>query len=185
MSELIRGALVPLFDRLSSADDSAKTEQLLTPDQLQYSIARDLSRLLNTRSRLLAAEFVAQDGTTIDYGMPDISALSAKSDSDLAVLQTLVTHAIQCFEPRLNHVDVKAFASTKFAGGQEMLKWYEDHTGDFWMLLVYDMDSTVATGDIKKNVEKVNVFFENLSYNVVERGFDLDLWNIDLSLVEV
>jgi hypothetical protein len=76
-------------------------------------------------------------------------------------------------------------ASSNFAGGQEMLKWYEDHTGDFWMLLVYDVDSTVATGDIKKNIEKVNVFFENFSYNVVERGFDLDLWNIDLSLVEV
>ena len=76
-------------------------------------------------------------------------------------------------------------ASSNFAGGQEMLKWYEDHTGDFWMLLVYDVDSTVATGDIKKNIEKVNVFFENFSYNVVERGFDLDLWDIDLSLVEV
>jgi hypothetical protein len=78
-----------------------------------------------------------------------------------------------------------ATARNKFAGGQEMLKWYEDHTGDFWMLLVYDVDSTVATGDIKKNIEKVNVFFENFSYNVVERGFDLDLWDIDLSLVEV
>jgi hypothetical protein len=76
-------------------------------------------------------------------------------------------------------------ASSNFAGGQEMLRWYEDHTGDFWMLLVYDVDSTVATGDIKKNIEKVNVFFENFSYNVVERGFDLDLWDIDLSLVEV
>jgi len=72
-----------------------------------------------------------------------------------------------------------------FAGGQEMLKWYEDHTGDFWMLLVYDVDSTVSTSNIKQNVERVNVFFEGFSYNVVERGFDLDLWNIDLSLVEV
>lgn len=76
-------------------------------------------------------------------------------------------------------------ASSNFAGGQEMLKWYEDHTGDFWMLLVYDVDSTVSTGDIKKNVEKVNVFFSDFSYNVVDRGFDLDLWNINLSLVEV
>jgi len=76
-------------------------------------------------------------------------------------------------------------ASSDFAGGQEMLKWYEDHTGDFWMLLVYDVDSTVSTANIKKNVEKVNVFFESFSYNVVERGSNLDLWNIDLSLVEV
>ena len=76
-------------------------------------------------------------------------------------------------------------ASSKFAGGQEMLKWYEDHTGDFWMLLVYDYDPSMQKTGVKKNVEKVNVFFENFSYNVVERGFDLDLWNIDLSLVEV
>jgi hypothetical protein len=79
------------------------------------------------------------------------------------------------------HVDTR----NKFAGGQEMLKWYEDHTGDFWMLLVYDVDSTVEKTDIKKNVEKVNVFFSDFSYNVVDRGLDLDLWNINLSLVEV
>jgi hypothetical protein len=78
-----------------------------------------------------------------------------------------------------------ATARNKFAGGQELLKWYEDHTGDFWMLLIYDVDSTVSKENIKKNVEKVNVFFENFSYNIVERGFDLDLWDIDLSLVEV
>lgn len=76
-------------------------------------------------------------------------------------------------------------ASSSFSGGQEMLKWYEDHTGDFWMLLIYDHASSMQSTGIRNNVEKVNVFFENFSYNVVERGFDLDLWNIDLSLVEV
>jgi hypothetical protein len=73
----------------------------------------------------------------------------------------------------------------KFAGGQEMLKWYEEHTGDFWMLLVYDIDPEVSTSNIRQNVEKVNVFFESFSYNIVKRGLDLDLWNIDLSMVEV
>jgi hypothetical protein len=87
---------------------------------------------------------------------------------------------------RKNEVtEYDADTRNKFAGGQEMLKWYEDHTGDFWMLLVYDYDPSMQKTGAKKNVEKVNVFFENFSYNVVERGFDLDLWNIDLSLVEV
>ena len=117
MSELQRGSFVPLFDRLSSADTSIKNQQQLNPEQLEYSIALDLSRLLNTRSRLLASDFIAQVGTTLDYGMPDISALSPKSESDLTLLQGLVTHAIQCFEPRLKQVVVKAFASEKFAGG--------------------------------------------------------------------
>jgi len=74
---------------------------------------------------------------------------------------------------------------SNFAGGQEMLKWYKDHTGSFWMLLIYDHASSMQSTGTRNNVEKVNVFFENFSYNVVERGFDLDLWNIDLSLVEV
>jgi hypothetical protein len=71
----------------------------------------------------------------------------------------------------------------KFAGGQEMLKWYEDHTGSFWMLLVYDVGT--QGGTTATDVEKTNVFFESFSYNVVKRSKDLDLWNIDLSLVEV
>jgi hypothetical protein len=74
---------------------------------------------------------------------------------------------------------------SNFAGGQEMLKWYEDHTGDFWMLLVYDFDSSMQSTGLRNNVEKVNVFFSDFSYNVVDRGLDLDLWNINLSLVEV
>ena len=117
MSELIRGALVPLFDRMSSADGGLKADQMLTPDELESSIARDLSRLLNTRSRLSCAEFLTQTGTTIDYGMPDISALSSKSQSDLGLLQSVVGHSIACFEPRLKQVEVKAFASSQFAGG--------------------------------------------------------------------
>jgi len=121
MSELIRGALVPLFDRMSSADEGLKADQMLTPDQLESSIARDLSRLLNTRSRLLCAEFLTQTGTTIDYGMPDMSALSSKSQSDLGLLQSVVGHAIGCFEPRLKQVEVKAFASSQFAGGVVLL----------------------------------------------------------------
>ena len=121
MSELVRGALVPLFDRLAEPDGDNQFEQLLTPEQLKWSIARDLSRLLNTRSRLLKAEFLSHAGTTLDYGMPDISALSPKSESDLVLLQSLVTHAIQCYEPRLQKVVVKAFASTQVAGGVALL----------------------------------------------------------------
>ena len=78
-----------------------------------------------------------------------------------------------------------ASTRNKFAGGQEMLKWYTDNTGSFWMLLVYDKDSTVSTSNIKYNVEAVNVFFDNFSYNITDRGSDTDLWDISLSLVEV
>jgi type VI secretion system protein ImpF len=121
MSELVRGVYVPLFDRLAVPDGDKQLEPILTPEQLKWSIARDLSRLLNTRSRLLKDEFLSQAGTTLDYGMPDISALSPKSESDLILLQTLVSHAVQCFEPRLQQVVVKASASEQAAGGVALL----------------------------------------------------------------
>lgn len=72
-----------------------------------------------------------------------------------------------------------------FGGGQEMLDWYKNHTGSFWMTLVYDVDSDVSTSNIKQNIEVVNVFFGDFSYNVVDRGQFTDLWNINLTLVEV
>lgn len=76
-------------------------------------------------------------------------------------------------------------ARNKFGGGQEMLDWYKDHTGSFWMTLVYDVDAAVSTTNIKQNIETVNVFFGDFSYNVVDRGQTTDLWNINLTLVEV
>lgn len=83
---------------------------------------------------------------------------------------------------RKNLVTEYSETRNSFAGGQEMLKWYEDHTGDFWMILVYDKDSEVA--DLKNNLEVVNVFYDSFSYNVIKRGYDTDLWDINLSLVE-
>jgi len=112
MSELVRGSPVPLFDRLSSAQGSdGSRQQLLTPEQLEVSIGRELSRLMNTRSRLSPSEFAASTGTTLDYGIPDISALSPKSHPDLDLLQATVKQAIHHYEPRLNGVTVKAFPS--------------------------------------------------------------------------
>ena len=72
-----------------------------------------------------------------------------------------------------------------FAGGQEILDWYNTHNGSFWALFVYDSDATTVKSDIKYNVETVNVFFESFSYNVTKRRLDTDLWDITLSLVEV
>lgn len=125
MSELVRGSSIPLFDRLSSVEVSERSRhQLLTPEQLEASIGRELSRLMNTRSRLKPSEFSSSTGTTIDYGIPDISALSPKSHPDLELLQSTIRQAVNHYEPRLKDVTVKAFpaggggrAATLLIGG--------------------------------------------------------------------
>lgn len=94
----------PLFDRLcAAADDSVGP---LDARGLQASLARDLADLLGTRSRLPLQRFTDEAGTVLDYGLPDFSALSPRSDDDRQGLKDAIMHAIACFEPRLMHVQV-------------------------------------------------------------------------------
>lgn len=78
----------------------------------------------------------------------------------------------------------KRTTSIKYAAGQEIKDWYETYTGDFWMMLVYDGGENTQT-DLTKQVEIYNVFFEDFSFTVVKRGQFHDLWDVDITLVEV
>ena len=122
MSEIVRGSFVPLFDRLASNGGlTGNAGKLLSPEQLEDSSLRELSFLVNTRSRLTAAEFATGDITTLDYGVPEFSALSPKSESDLTVLQAGIERAVRQFEPRLREVSVKAFAPQRPGGPARVL----------------------------------------------------------------
>lgn len=116
MSELVRGASVPLFDRLAAGDAaSSNASWLLLPEQLQASIGRELSRLFNTRSRLPPSEFHHNSGTVIDYGVPDFSALYARRGDDAELLESALARAVTLFEPRLANVTVKVQGITSRA----------------------------------------------------------------------
>lgn len=110
MSELIRGASIPLFERLQGGG-SVQFGQVMSPAQLELSIGRELSRLLNTRSGRVMRDFMESSGTTLDYGIPDFAALSSRSQSDLDMLQSAIARAIAMYEPRLKNVIVKANSS--------------------------------------------------------------------------
>lgn len=94
---------------------------MFTPEQLELSIGRELSRLMNTRSRLSISEFAENAGTTLDYGVPDISALSPRSDADLELLQSAVRQAVSFYEPRLKDVTIKAFRPTDSGNSATLL----------------------------------------------------------------
>jgi hypothetical protein len=69
-----------------------------------------------------------------------------------------------------------------FGAGIDIKNWYEKYTDDFWVLMVYDTDTTVAAAN---NAEKIHVFFDTFDYTVSKRGQFLDLWNVNIGLVEV
>ena len=89
------------------------------------------------------------------------------------------------------------FTADGGAGGVELLDWYENHKGSFWMFLSYDKysnfgkDASAYTHLAQYN-EVVEVYFSDFSYDVVKRGGSAsngrngyDFWNVSVNLEEV
>jgi len=83
------------------------------------------------------------------------------------------------------------FTSDGGAGGVEVLDWYENHQGPFWMFLAYDKyknfgDDDAAFSNLGKYNQIIQVYFSDFNYSVVKRGgSNHDLWNISVMLEEV
>ncbi|CAG4890060.1 type VI secretion system baseplate subunit TssE [Paraburkholderia saeva] len=107
MLAIINGSPMPLFERLVAGDAAPSHEQWLEGDALRESVARELGRLLGTRSRLAFDAFATSEGTVIDYGVPDFSARSLQSGGDRDAIAAAIQHAITLFEPRLANVTVR------------------------------------------------------------------------------
>ena len=81
------------------------------------------------------------------------------------------------------------FTADGGAGGVEMLEWYENHTGSFWVYLAYDKYNNFELDEYTKlgqYNEVIEVFFSDFKYAVSSRGQNNhDLWNISVMLEEV
>lgn len=104
---VIAGVRVPLFDRLvagGAADDLAggsHDRRMLDRAGLNASIARELARLLNTRSPLAAEELGRRPRSTLDYGLPDLSRFWPADVDSETELARLIESTVGAFEPRL------------------------------------------------------------------------------------
>jgi hypothetical protein len=87
------------------------------------------------------------------------------------------------------------FTTDGGAGGVELLDWYKNHTGSFWVYLAYDkytnFKDTYETvpderfANTNKYNEVVEMFFADFSYSVQKRsGLNFDFWNVSLTLEE-
>jgi len=77
------------------------------------------------------------------------------------------------------------------AGGGELLDWYENHKGPFWMFLAYDKYKNFSTTEnpyahLSQYNQILQVYVSDFNYTVAKRGgSNHDLWNITVSLEEV
>jgi hypothetical protein len=98
------------------------------------------------------------------------------------------------------------FTSDGGAGGVEMLDWYENHTGPFWVFLSYDKYNNFGTDNnahlhLAEYNQVLQMYITSFDYSVVKRGQPFvngydenglpirsgghDMWNVNVSLEEV
>lgn len=78
------------------------------------------------------------------------------------------------------------------AGGVELLDWYNNHQGSFWVFLAYDNYKELglpwpssATNNLSQYNEVIEMFISDFSYSVVSRGgSNHDMWNVSITLEE-
>ena len=144
---------------------TAGTDYIFITDDNRSDLQVSLDRI-EYRKRMI-------DGTMRSYHVADKKLFSI-SWADIPSSASYVSENRTTFAPG-------------WAGGKEILNWYENNTDSFYVLLVYDTPNPEGTGDIpvKYRVETYNVFFESFTYNVKTRGAIYDLWDMSLSLAEV
>ncbi|MDB4876978.1 MAG: tssE [Gemmatimonadetes bacterium] len=90
-----------LFDRLVDVAPGAPSGHIISRAELQLSVAREISAILNTRIDPAIDAIEPRERTVIEYGLPDFTALSAASGDDVSRLARAAERAIVAFEPRL------------------------------------------------------------------------------------
>jgi hypothetical protein len=75
------------------------------------------------------------------------------------------------------------------AGGVEMLEWYEDHPGPFYVYLAYDKYTNFNDNryeHLNQYSQVLHMYFSSFDYTISKRGStNHDLWNVTMSLEEV
>jgi type VI secretion system protein ImpF len=105
---------------------------------------------MNTRSRLTPTEFLLGTGTAIDYGIPDFLALSARSQADTDLLQSVVALAVKQYEPRLKGTTVKVLPAVKAGNGATLMIGGTVNIGMKLRQLNFELQLDQRTGDSAK-----------------------------------
>lgn len=186
---LISGVYVPNGlevnqDPGSETDESAYNQFLILSDDNRNAIEFNTSRI-ETRERMI-------NGRMRSYHVADKITISTSwnmlpSRSYFTVPEFNATTGVS---PHAGSNNLE-YTSDGGAGGVELLDWYENHKGPFWVYLAYDKYSNFgkdsdAYAHLPQYNQLLQMYFSDFSYSVVKRGgSNFDFWNISVTLEEV
>jgi hypothetical protein len=173
---IVDGFFVPTGDEVGSASGDTQDFLILSDDNrsdIQFSPQRieQRKRMVNGRMR----SYHVADKLNISTSWSMLPSRSSGS------------------RPDFNENGVTAnemYTTDGGAGGNEILEWYENHKGSFWVYLAYDKYTAFGNDDaayahMKQYTQVVEMYISNFSYTVKQRGANnMDLWDISVSLEE-
>lgn len=97
--------------------------------------------------------------------------------------------------PNFNANGIPASGLTEYtvdggAGGVDVVKWYENNPGSFYMFMSYDRHDKFADqvdeyDHLHQYNDVIEVYFSSFSFNVIKRGgSNFDFWNISVAVEE-
>jgi hypothetical protein len=167
-----------------------KRERMINGRMRSYHIADKLNidvswNLLPSRAFRENPEFNTSS-TAPEAGKPDGLVTSVDHDnSSLTTAKTVKSFGSAFYKDQ-------QFTTDGGAGGADILDWYKNHQGPFYVYLAYDNYKNFTSDDPYANLDKYNevveVYFSRFDYTVERRGSvgtGYDFWNISVSLEEV
>ena len=159
---------------------------------IQFERIENRQRMLNGRMR----SYHVADKRRIQISW---DMLPSRSFSGLPLFDTTSTSSSVIGKSPLNGLSgLPSSADQQYttdggAGGAEILDWYNNHPGSFWMYLSYDNHKNFnANSDVsqyerlQEYSEVIEVFFASFDYSIVKRGgSNYDFWSIQVELEEV
>jgi hypothetical protein len=188
------GAYVPLgyevgVDNETIADSSPKNSFLILSDDNRKALDFGSIRI-EKRERMI-------NGRMRSYHIADKSTLSvswdmlpSRSFSSIPNFSAISGRSENTNSGQPGSADT-SYTTDGGAGGVEILDWYNEHKGSFWVFLAYDNyknfgDESSAYSKLGIYNDVVEMFITDFSYSVVKRGgSNHDLWNISITLEEV
>lgn len=152
-----------------------------------YHIADKLT-ISTSWDMLPSRSFSTRPDFNLTTGEPDIIT-SKLVDHDKNPNTPEVTRKVSAYASL--YQDDQQFTVDGGAGGAELLKWYEEHPGPFWVFLSYDKYTNFGTNDAAYNHlaeynEMIQMHIASFNYSIVKRGAtNFDMWDISVTLEEV
>jgi len=153
-----------------------------------------------TSIKLSVDEYVSITGISIPgYNQTNAKVLSAVQNLDGTTTFTVdgtttgtatYTNAlVTTTNVKNNYVAADEYVVDGGAGGADLLDWYNDHTGSFYVYLSYDNHKNFTVDEYNRlgeYSEVIEMYISDFSYNVISRGANNhDFWNVSVTLEEV